>query len=86
MSDHDHTTRNSGPEGDSRETLFKNPDTVLRRAWIERALAGVRQRMDAEQGIPALAIDGAPEAVGAAEAETLPKRPQLYLVRGGKGG
>lgn len=62
------------------EPQFKNPETVLRRAWIERALAGVRARLDRDADIlpaPSAGDDssGAEDDAGADGA------PRLYVVR-----
>jgi hypothetical protein len=62
-----------------REIVFRNPDTVQRRAWIERALAGVRRRLDPDAG----SDTGNPRPESAS-----PPRPsgtpRLYVVTGGR--
>ncbi|MEO7386132.1 MAG: hypothetical protein ABIX37_04275 [Gammaproteobacteria bacterium] len=65
---------------DKDRPLIQNEDTLRRRAWIDRALAGVRGRLKpAELGeTPAM-----PEAASADTAEAPPaaRRPRLYLVQ-----
>ncbi len=66
--------------------LIRNEDTLRRRAWIDRALAGVRARMKpAELGEAPLAMESAPIEPAAAEPPGPAGdsgRPKLYLVRG----
>lgn len=68
---------------DDDQPLIRNEDTLHRRAWIDRALAGVRQRLVPADppGEAAAAPVAAPPAAQAPEAAT-PARPRLYLVRG----
>ncbi len=54
---------------DDQDDLIRNPDTRSRRAWINRALQGVRRRLEAGEEMPQ-----------AAEAER-PPQPHLYVVR-----
>ncbi len=71
MSDHDHET--------GRPT-FRNEETVQRRAWIDRALAGVRERLRPQE----LGGSSPESSPGAEPAEPANARgagkPQLYLV------
>lgn len=69
-------------DNDHDRPLIRNEDTLRRRAWIDRALAGVRGRLKpAELGeaptLPELA-PAEPGEDGAAEGSS---RPHLYLVR-----
>lgn len=58
--------------------IIRNEDTLRRRAWIDRALAGVRGRLKpAELGEAPTAL---PEPA-AAESAGDGLRPKLYLVR-----
>lgn len=59
-------------QDDNSEDLIRNQETRTRRAWVDRALQGVRRRLESDQGLP----DGEslPEAGEPAE------RPQLYVV------
>jgi hypothetical protein len=61
--------------------IIRNEDTLRRRAWIDRALAGVRGRLKpAELGeAPTLP----PAEPGEDEAAEGSNRPRLYLVRNG---
>ena len=52
---------------DEKDEILKNEDTLTRRAWVDRALEGVRRRLEGDQGLP-----------GASEAAE--PRPQLYVV------
>ena len=60
--------------------LIRNEETLRRRAWIDRALAGVRGRLKpdelGEAPTPPIAAD--PEADTASDGG---QRPRLYLVR-----
>lgn len=51
------------------DDFIRNPDTRSRRAWINRALQGVRRRLETGEGLPP-----APEA-------EQPPPPHLYVVR-----
>ena len=60
--------------------LIRNEDTLRRRAWIDRALAGVRGRLKPAE------LGEAPVASEASTAEPAEppgegSRPKLYLVR-----
>ena len=60
--------------------LIRNEETLLRRAWIDRALAGVRGRLKPAE------LGEAPTATPQPAAEAPPPdcdsgRPTLYLVR-----
>ena len=60
--------------------LIRNEETLLRRAWIDRALAGVRGRLKPAE------LGEAPTVTPQAAAEAPPPdgdsgRPTLYLVR-----
>lgn len=61
--------------------LIRNEDTLRRRAWIDRALAGVRGRLKpAELGdAPVMPAE---LGQGSAESQLDGGRPQLYLVKG----
>jgi hypothetical protein len=75
------------PDDDTDRPLIRNEDTLRRRAWIDRALAGVRDRLKpdeigelagpAQPVIPAV-TPADPVADGAA---TPAARPNLYLIR-----
>jgi hypothetical protein len=63
-------------DNENEQIAFRNADTLHRRAWIDRALSGVRGRLqpDGEGDPPQLApppVTGAPS----------PARPHLYVVR-----
>ncbi len=58
-----------------QDDIIRNPETRQRRAWIQRAIDGVRRRLDSGQGIP----------TASETAETTgPERPHLYVVRSGR--
>ena len=62
------------------DPMIRNEDTLRRRAWIDRALAGVRGRLKpAELGEAPTAVepspDGSPDEGTAAD-----RRSRLYLV------
>jgi hypothetical protein len=61
-------------DNDNERTAFRNLDTLHRRAWIDRALSGVRARLhrddEGELAPPPPAPVAAPQ----------PQRPQLYVV------
>jgi len=60
--------------------LIRNEDTLRRRAWIDRALAGVRSRLRPDElGEAPVTPDAAPREP--AEAAPEGSRPRLYLVR-----
>ena len=63
-------------DNENEQIAFRNGDTLDRRAWIDRALSGVRRRLQLEgEGDPAQV---APQPMtGAAP----PARPHLYVVR-----
>lgn len=68
--------------------LFRNEDTVRRRAWIDRALAGVRDRLKpAEIGETPGSLQPAAPVVPASPADTggigARRRPNLYVIRNG---
>ena len=56
-------------ENDDGDDLFRNQETRTRRAWVNRALEGVRRRLESGQGLP----ECAPEPAR-------PARPRLYVV------
>ena len=70
-------------DDDHDRPLIRNEDTLLRRAWIDRALAGVRSRLKPDELGEALeAKDPAPaEPPAAAEPAADGGRPKLYVVR-----
>ena len=80
MSDNDPmSTREQG-------TLFKNEETRLRRAWIERALSGARRRLaEADPALPSPRADAPPTATEQSAYVGTDDKPRLYLVSGGKG-
>ena len=57
---------------DQDRPLIRNEDTLRRRAWIDRALAGVRERLQPDE-----ASTTQPEATPAGPRS----RPRLYVVR-----
>jgi hypothetical protein len=67
-------------DNDRDSPLIRNEETLRRRAWIDRALAGVRGRLKpAELGeAPVPPVASATEPV---EATGDGSRPKLYLVR-----
>ncbi len=70
-------------DDDNEYPLIRNEDTLRRRAWIDRALAGVRERLkpaeigempvSAQPAVPAVPADSA--GGGASD------RPRLYVIR-----
>jgi len=74
---------------DDDQPLIRNEDTLRRRAWIDRALAGVRQRLlpadpagEQPAAPPAAGVAGAPAPVATIPEGGEAPRPRLYLVRG----
>ena len=68
---------------DPDEPVFKNPATLQRRAWIDRALASVRDSLrdpDRAAGDPHDPAHG----TGALPEQASPPRPQLVVVRGSR--
>ncbi|MCL4792004.1 MAG: hypothetical protein KJ040_08135 [Gammaproteobacteria bacterium] len=63
-------------DNDNETTVFRNADTLHRRAWIDRALSGVRGRLHLEDE-GELAQAAQPPMTGG----RLPVRPRLYVVR-----
>jgi hypothetical protein len=63
-------------EDDNERTAFRNADTLHRRAWIDRALSGVRARLhrDDEAEPAQAAVPPVPMAA------SQPPRPHLYVV------
>lgn len=63
--------------------LIRNEDTLRRRAWIDRALAGVRDRLKADDSadayVPAQPVMPVDPAFVAPAEEPAPRR--LYVVR-----
>ena len=57
---------------DQDRPLIRNEDTLRRRAWIDRALAGVRERLQPD------AASMTPPEVPPAKPRS---RPRLYVVR-----
>jgi hypothetical protein len=77
-------------DDDKNRPLIRNEDTLHRRAWIDRALAGVRGTLKpAELGEGAGAAPPAGPAEPAAKPGPAPApdatRPRLYLVRNPRG-
>ncbi|MBL8199969.1 MAG: hypothetical protein JNK40_03270 [Chromatiales bacterium] len=66
-------------DDDNDRPLIRNEDTLVRRAWIDRALAGVRSRLKPDELGEAPAPPEAPPAEAEPAAEAV--RPKLYLVR-----
>ncbi len=67
-------------DDDNDRPLIRNEDTLRRRAWIDRALAGVRSRLRPDElGEGPAEPPPAPEP----DSVTSPARPgpRLYLVR-----
>ncbi len=65
-------------DNENEQTSFRNADTLHRRAWIDRALSGVRGRLHPDDESD-LAAAAPPPVTGP---ETLPPaRPHLYVVR-----
>ncbi|MBM4196769.1 MAG: hypothetical protein FJ197_06685 [Gammaproteobacteria bacterium] len=56
---------------EDQEEIIRNPETRNRRAWVERALEGVRRRLASEQGLPECG-------------DATPERPNLYVLRSGR--
>jgi hypothetical protein len=72
-------------EQDKDQPLFRNEDTLRRRAWIDRALAGVRQRLKpSEHGEQPVSTAGAEDSGPGDDpaGNATPGRPRLYVVRG----
>lgn len=67
---------------DDDRPLIRNEDTLHRRAWIDRALSGVRQRLLPQDPAEPAATPAAPAAPAAGEAPApgTPGRPRLYVV------
>lgn len=57
---------------DSSELDFENEGTISRRAWIEKALAGVRSIARREESV--------------ASDSNKPKKPHLYVVNSNQSG
>lgn len=49
------------------DEIITNEDTLARRAWVDRALDGVRRRLRLDADLPEAAAEG-------------PDKPQLYVV------
>lgn len=66
-------------DNDNEQIAFRNADTLHRRAWIDRALAGVRGRLQHDdEGAPAQAAP--PPVTGDSTDSAPPARPRLYVV------
>ena len=73
---------------DQYRPLIRNEDTLLRRAWIDRALAGVRERLQPDEFTEKAAVAGTagnPDVASPVRPEGPPaetgNRPRLYVVR-----
>jgi hypothetical protein len=62
-------------DNDNEQIAFRNADTLDRRAWIDRALSGVRRRLQLESEPDTAQLP--PPAAGGKS----PGRPHLYVVR-----
>jgi hypothetical protein len=58
-------TEDDMPDTDQQDDIIKNQDTRTRRAWVSRAVDGVRRRLERGEGIP----------------PADPERPRLTVVR-----
>ena len=78
---------------EQENSLFSNEDTLVRRAWIESALTGVRSHLQAHTGDPLLISQGFDAAAdsnfepAAVKAETnaasqpaVSDKPRLYVA------
>jgi hypothetical protein len=73
-------------DDDNEYPLIRNEDTLRRRAWIDRALSGVRERLkpdeigekpvSAQPGVPVGPVMPADPAIDGAHS-----RPRLYVIR-----
>ena len=70
-------------DDDQDRPLIRNEDTLVRRAWIDRALAGVRGRLKPDElgEAPTALPEPAPAEPGEAGTAEAGRRPRLYLVR-----
>jgi hypothetical protein len=74
-------------DDDNECPLIRNEDTLQRRAWIDRALSGVRERLmkPDEIGETPVSAQPAAPAVPANPADTADdgarRRPRLYVIR-----
>ena len=71
-------------EDDRHDKLFKNSETIQRRAWIDLAVARVREHLggDAAVAAPMGNAQGSEPATDVAEPRARrPRRPRLVLVR-----
>ena len=62
-------------DNENEQIAFRNADTLDRREWIDRALSGVRRRLQLESEPDTAQLP--PPAAAAPP----PGRPQLYVVR-----
>jgi hypothetical protein len=53
---------------DNSDIIIRNQDTIIQRAWVERAIESVRRRLENNEELPPVAE------------EQPPGRPHLYLV------
>jgi hypothetical protein len=73
-------------DNDHDRPLIRNEDTLRRRAWIDRALAGVRGRLKPDElGEAPSALPG-PAPAEPPESAADGSRPKLYLVRNSDSG
>jgi hypothetical protein len=71
---------------DNEAPLIRNEETLRRRAWIDRALAGVRERLKPDEigEMPASAQPATPVVPVVAPAPAsapVSSRPRLYMIR-----
>lgn len=64
-------------DNENEQIAFRNADTLRRRAWIDRALSGVRGRLQPDGEGDPLQLAPPPPVTGAPS----PTRPHLYVVR-----
>ena len=73
-------------DDDNDDPLIRNEETLRRRAWIDRALAGVRDRLKPDEiGETPVSAQPAAPVVPAVSADQpndgVCSRPRLYVIR-----